>query len=66
MQKLSRGKAKSSKRPRDIISKVKKSTTSGVSREELGNLLDNFKTNILGTLMSQLDTLKTKKRTRRR
>jgi hypothetical protein len=29
---------------------------------ELGNLLENFKTNILGTISSQLDTLKIKKK----
>jgi len=29
---------------------------------ELGKLIDNFKTDIFGTLSSQLDTLKTKQR----
>ena len=36
--------------------------TSGVIRTELGNLLENFKTDILGTLSSQFDVLKTKRR----
>ena len=34
----------------------------GVTRVELGNLLDNFKTNIFGKMGSQLDALKDKKR----
>ena len=36
--------------------------TSGVTRMEIGNLLENFKTYILGTVTSQFDVLKTKKR----
>jgi hypothetical protein len=57
---ISRGKSKYGKGPRDAISRVNKSATDGVSREEIGNLLDNFKTYILSTLGSQLDTLKIK------
>ena len=34
----------------------------GVTRMEIGNLLENFKTNILGTMGSQLDALQAKKR----
>ena len=34
----------------------------GVTRVELGNLLENFKTNILGAMGSQLDVLQVKKR----
>jgi len=59
---ISRGKDKTGKGPRDIISRVNRSTTGGVSRVEIGNLLDNFKIDILSTLSSQLDTLKTKQR----
>ena len=33
-----------------------------VTRVELGNLLENFKTNILGEMGSQLDALQSKKR----
>ena len=50
------------KRPRDSISRVNKSATSGVSRVDISNLLDNFKIDILNTLGSQLDTLKIKQR----
>jgi hypothetical protein len=34
----------------------------GVTREELGNLLENFKTDILGNLSSKLDTLNIKRK----
>ena len=34
----------------------------GVTRIELGNLLENLKTNILGAIGSQLDALQAKKR----
>ena len=50
------------KRPRDSISRVNKSATSGVSRVDISNLLDNFKIDILNTLGSQLDTLKIKQK----
>ena len=54
------GKSKHGKGPRDFIYRVKKSVTDGVSRVEIFNLLENFKTYILSTLGSQLDTLKFK------
>ena len=59
-QKYSRSKAKHGKGVRDT--RVNKSTSGGVTRVELGNLLENFKTDILGTLSSQLDTIKVKRR----
>ena len=34
----------------------------GVTRVELGNMLENFKTDILGEMGSQLDSLQAKKR----
>ena len=37
-------------------------SSGGVTRVELGNLLDNFKTDILGEMGSQLDSLQAKKR----
>ena len=56
---LSRGKSKTGKGPRDpSLVRVNKSTTRSGSRAENGNMLDEFKTNILGTLSEQLDTLK--------
>ena len=59
-RKYSRSKAKHGKSVRDT--RVNKSASGGVTRVELGNLLENFKTDILGTLSSQLDTIKVKKR----
>ena len=37
-------------------------SSSGVTRVELGNLLDNFETDILGAMGSHLDALQDKKR----
>lgn len=59
-KKYSRSKAKSGKGIRDT--RINKLASGGVTRVELGNLLENFKTNILSTLSSQLDTIKTKKK----
>ena len=54
-KKYPRSKAKSGKGIRDT--RINKSTLGGVTRIELGNLLEKFKTNILS---SQLDTMKVK------
>ena len=59
-QKYSYIKAKHGKSVRDT--RVNKSVLGRVTRIELGNLLENFKTDILGTLSSQLDIIKFKKR----
>ena len=37
-------------------------SSGGVTRMELGNLLENFKTDILGAMGSQLDSLQARKR----
>ena len=56
---LSRGKSKIGKGPRDpSLVRVNKSTVGSVSRAEIGNMLDEFKTNILWSLGEQIDTLK--------
>lgn len=56
---LSRGKSKTGKGPRDpSLLRANKSTTGSVSRAEIGNMLDEFKTDILGSLSENLDTLK--------
>ena len=58
-----RSQTKTSKSIRDPFNRnLKGSPPGGVTRTEIGNLLENFKTDILGTLGSQLDTLKAKKR----
>ena len=60
---ISRGKAKTSKSLRDLVmSRINKYTIRTVSRSEIGNLLENFKTNILGSLSEQLGTLKIQKK----
>ena len=62
-RKYSRSRAKAGKSTREGPSCISRITgTSGITRVELGNLLENFKTDILGTLSSQFDALKTKKR----
>jgi hypothetical protein len=59
----SRSKGKATKSVREPVNKnTKTSTSGGVTRVELGNLLDNFKTDLLGTIGSQLDTLKIKRK----
>lgn len=62
----SRSQAKVGKRLREnsryYVSKNKKSASNVVTRVELGNLLENFKTNILNTISDQLDTLKIKRK----
>jgi hypothetical protein len=57
---ISLGKSKYGKGPRDTISRVNRLVVGEVSRSGIGDLLDNFKTDILSTLGSQLDTLKIK------
>jgi hypothetical protein len=42
--------------------RINKLASRGVTRVELGNLLENFKTDTLSTLSSQLDTIKMKKK----
>ena len=56
-KKYSRSKAKTRKGVR-----VVKSSSEGITRLELGNLLENFKTDILGTISAQMDTLNIKKK----
>ena len=61
-RKYSRSRAKAGRSTREGPSRIsKKVGTGGFTRTELGNLLENFKTDILGTLSSQFDALKTKK-----
>jgi len=47
-QKYSRGREKIGKR--DITSRASKSATRGVTRVEIGSLLENFKSDLLSTL----------------
>jgi hypothetical protein len=59
----SRSRGKAAKNVRESANRNPKASTSGgVTRVELGNLLENFKTDLLGTIGSQLDTLKIRKK----
>jgi hypothetical protein len=59
----SRSRAKTWKNVKDPYNRSLKTVSScGITREEIGNLLENFKTVILSTIGSQLDTLKLKKK----
>ena len=56
---LSRGKSKILKGPRDpALTRASKSASRTVNRAEIGNMLDEFKSYILGSLSEQIDTLK--------
>jgi hypothetical protein len=61
-RRYSRGQAKTGKGSRDPFSRNTKQSSRTVTRTKLGNLLENFKTNILITISNQLDTLKLKKK----
>jgi hypothetical protein len=59
----SRSRDKTGKNVRDPYNRSLKPVSSGgIMRAEKGNLLENFKTNILSTIGSQLDTLKLKRK----
>ena len=59
---ISRGKARTRKNPRDPVrTRINKYATGMVSKAEIGNFLDNFKTHIFGSHSEQLYTLKIKK-----
>ena len=62
-RKYSCSRAKIGKSVRDGVPRASRSVnTNRATRMELENLLENFKTDILGTLNSQFDSMKTKKR----
>jgi hypothetical protein len=60
--KYSRGTSKIGKGPRDILTRTGKTVGGGVTRVEIRNMLEDFKTDILSSLSSQLDTLQMKKK----
>jgi len=61
-RRYSRIQARSGKGIRYIFLKFTKSTTGGLSRAELGHLIEIFKIGLLGTLSLQLDTLQLNKK----
>jgi hypothetical protein len=44
------------------FSRVQKSANGGATREEIGNLLDDFKTKMINSFASQIDTLQIKQK----
>lgn len=59
----SRGNSKIGKGPRDTSSKlIKPAARTGVTRVQMGNLFENFKTYILSNLSSRLGVLQAKKK----
>jgi hypothetical protein len=61
-KRYSRSQAKMGKSIRDPTNIIVKPTSRGVTRIELGNILEKFKTYILNTITSQLDTMKIKRK----
>ena len=59
-QKYSQGRARRGKR--DITSKITKSPIGSISRAEFGNFLEDFNADLLSTLGTHVEVLKTKKR----
>ena len=58
----SRGAASRPKSKENTYSRVQKSASGGATRAEIGNLLEEFKTEMLSSFASQIDTLQVKKR----
>lgn len=58
----SRGSTRLKPAEHDKFTRDNKISAEGVTHAEIGNLLENFKTNILGTLTTQLDIMKAKQK----
>eukprot|EP00253_Pinus_taeda_P005000 PITA_05000 len=58
----SRGSTRIKPAEHDRFARENKISSKGVTRVEIGNLFENFKTNILGTLTTQLDVLQAKQK----
>ena len=61
-KRCSRGAASRPKRKDSTYSRVQKSASGGATRAEIGNLLEEFKTEMLSSFASQIDTLQVKKK----
>lgn len=58
----SRGSSRSRSHHKDTFSRVQKSANGGVTREEISNLFEDFKTKLLNTLTIKIDTLQVKQK----
>jgi hypothetical protein len=62
-KRCSRGASRNILNSRDTtFSRVQKSSSGGATRAEIGNLLEDFKTEMLSSFASQMDTLQIKKK----
>jgi hypothetical protein len=62
-KRCSRGAARNRSNNRDTtFSRVQKSASGGATRAEIGNLLEEFKTEMLSSFASQIDTLQIQKK----
>eukprot|EP00253_Pinus_taeda_P020867 PITA_20867 len=61
-KRCSRGAANRSKSRDNTYSRVQKLASGGATRAEIGNLLEEFKTEMLSSFASQIDTLQVKKK----
>ena len=60
--KCSRGSTRLKLVGRDAITRDNKASGGSITRVEIGNLLEYFKTDILGTLMTKLDIMQDKQK----
>ena len=60
-RRYSRNASRSGRGIQDKVNRTTETSREGVSRMEIGNLLEGFKTDILSSLSSQLDVLQAKK-----
>ena len=58
----SRGSTRLKPAERDMITRDNKISGGGITHVEIGNLLEDFKTNILGTLKTQLNIMQAKQK----
>jgi undecaprenyl pyrophosphate synthase len=62
-KRCSRGSTRNKSATRDTtFSRVQKSANGGETREEIGNLLEDFKTEMINSFASQIDTLQVKQK----
>jgi hypothetical protein len=61
-KRCSRGASGRSKSRDNVYSRVQKSASGGATRAEIGNLLEEFKTEMLSSFASQIDALQVKKK----
>ena len=59
-RRYSKRSSRTSTRERDIFTRAQKSASGGATRAEIGNLLENFKTNMMSSIYSQFDIMREK------